>query len=71
MKIEDQITELKQQKLERVGSIFKIKESINGPKKGNQDPTAVKHPITNDIVVSSEEIKRVTLDYCVKNLANM
>ena len=69
-KIEDQINEIKGKKLGRVGSIFKIKEMINGPKKGSQDPTAVRHPITDDIIVSSEEIKSVTLDYCIQNLTN-
>ena len=43
---------------------------INGPKKGSQEPTAVIDPKNGDIVVSNEEIKCVTLQYCVKNLVN-
>ena len=57
-------------KLGRVGNIFKMKEIINGPKKGGQELTAVRHPTSGDMVVSTEEIKRVTLEYCVKNLEN-
>ena len=48
-----------------------MKEMINGPKKGGQEPTAVRHPVTGDMVVSNEEIKRVTLEYCAKNLENL
>ena len=68
--IEDKIMEMKEKKLGRVGNIFKIKESINGSKKGSQDPPAVRHPVTDDIVVSNEKIKRVILDYCVQNLTD-
>ena len=41
-----------------------------GPKKGTQEPTAVRHPVSGDMVVANEEIKRVTLEYCVENLEN-
>ena len=63
--IEDQINKVKEQKLGRIGSIFKIKEGIIGPKKGSQVTTAVRHPDNGDMVVANEEIKRVTLEYCV------
>ena len=61
LKIEEEINKVKDKKLGRVGQIFKIKESINGPKKGSQDPTAVRHPVNGNMVVSKEEIKKVTL----------
>ena len=54
----------------RVATIFKIKENISVPKKGGQEPTAVRHPSNGVMVVSTEEIKCVTLEYCVKNLKN-
>ena len=69
-RIEDQINDIKDKKLGRVGNVFKIKESITGPKKGSQEPTAVRHHTSGDLVVSAEEIKRVTLEYCVNNLEN-
>jgi hypothetical protein len=49
-------------------SVFKMKEVINGPKKGNQVPTAIKDPNDGELIVSNEEIKKVTLAYCVDNL---
>ena len=67
-KIEDEVIKIKNQNLGRVGNIFKMKEVITGPKKGSQDPTAIKDPITGDLIVSNEEIKKVTLAYCVANL---
>ena len=70
-KIEKDILELKDKKLGRVANILKLKENISGPKKGVQEPTAVRHPSSGDMVVSNEEIKRVTLEYCVKNLENV
>ena len=68
--IEEQVNKVKEQKLGRIGSIFKLKEGIIGPKKGAQEPTAVRHPDSGDMVVANEEIKRVTLEYCAKNLEN-
>ena len=67
--MEDEILKLKSQNLGRFGSIFKMKEIVNGPKKPCQEPTAIKNPKTGDLVVSNEEIKKVTLAYCVDNLS--
>ena len=67
-KIENEILRIKSQKLGRTGNIFKMKEVITGPKKGNQEPTAIRDPNDGELVVSNEEIKKVTLDYCVQNL---
>ena len=68
-KIWEEILKLKAQNLGRVGSVFKMKELINGPKKSGQEPTAIRDPKTGDLVVSNEEIKKVTLAYCVDNLS--
>ena len=48
-----------------------MKEMINGPKKCGQELTAVSYPVIGEMVVSTEEIKRVTLEYCVKNMENL
>ena len=69
-RIEEEVIKIKSQKLGRVGNIFKMKEVITGPKKGSQVPTAIRNPATGDLVVSNEEIKNVTLAYCVANLTN-
>ena len=59
--IEDEILKIKSQNLGRVGSIFKMRDVINGPKKGAQDPTAVRDPNNGDLIVSNDAIKKVTL----------
>ena len=67
-KIEEENMKIKSPNLGRVGNIFKMKDVIKGPKKGMQEPTAVKDPNSGDFVVYNEEIKKVTLAYCVNDL---
>ena len=67
-RVENEILRIKSQNLGRVGNIFKMKEAITGPKKGGQEPTAIRDPTSGELVVSNEEIKKVTLAYCVDNL---
>ena len=67
-RMEEEVLKIKSQNLGRVGSIFKMKEVINGPKKGGQVPTAIRDPRNGDLIVANEEIKSVTLAYCVDNL---
>ena len=50
--------------------MFKIAERIKGYKGASQEPTAVKDPISEEIIVSTERIKEVTLDYCTNVLTN-
>ena len=67
-KLEEQILQIKSQNLGRVGNVFKMRDAINGPKKGGQEATAIRNPQNNELIVSNEEIKEVTLKYCVDNL---
>ena len=48
-KIENEILKIKSQKLGRVGNIFKMKEVISGPKKGVQEPTAIRDPTNGEL----------------------
>ena len=57
-------------KLSKSAQIFKIAERIKGKKGGNQEPSVVKNPKTQEIVVSTKEIKKVVLDYCADVLGN-
>ena len=41
---------------------------LMAPRNNPQEPTAIRNPNNGDRVVSNEEIKKVTLDYCVSNL---
>jgi hypothetical protein len=50
--------------------MFKLAERIRGAKGASQEPTAVKDPNTNEIVVSTQAIKSVVLDYCTDVLRN-
>ena len=50
--------------------MFTIAERIRGTKGARQEPTAVKDPKTNEIVVSIQVIKNVVLDYCTDVLRN-
>ena len=47
-----------------------MKELIGGSKKAGQQPTAIKDPVTNELIVSNDEIKKVILKYCVDTLQN-
>ena len=69
-KIEAQVLEIKDKKMGRVGNVFKMKEAIVGSKKSGQVPNAIKDPKTKELVVSSEEIRKVTLQHCVDTLTN-
>ena len=69
-KIEDEINNIKEKGMGRVGNVFKMKEIITGPKKGCQIPTAIKDPVSNELIVANEQIKKVTLEHCVKTLQN-
>ena len=54
----------------RVGNVFKMRKMIAGQRKDIQEPTAIKDPETDKIVMEADEIKKVTLKYCVSNLKN-
>jgi hypothetical protein len=69
-KVEKQISRITSSKLGRCGNVFKMKEVITGPKKSNQEAQAVKDPKTGRLVVEPEEIKKVTLEYCLETLKN-
>ena len=45
-----------------------MQEVVNGPKKKAQEAQAIKHPVTGELIVSSKEIKKTTLEYCLNVL---
>ena len=47
-----------------------MKQKVLGGKKVKQEPSAVRDPLTGDLMVSSSDIKRTTLQYCIDNLKN-
>ena len=68
MKIEEDITNIKEGKQGRVGQVYNMMKYLTGDKKEGQEPVAIKDPKTNQLVVAPKDIKRVTLKYCVDNL---
>ena len=69
-RVEKEINELKKMNQPKSTQMFKIAERIRGAKGASQEPTAVKDPKTNEIVVSTQAIKSVVLDYCTDVLRN-
>ena len=47
-----------------------LKESILGNKKNTDEPCAIRNPKTNKLVFNSQEIIKVSADYCVDLLTN-
>ena len=68
--IEDEINIIKAARHGRVTNVFKMRELVAGSKKQQQEAHAVNDPKTGETVVSSEEIKRVNLEHCMKVLKN-
>ena len=69
-KLEDEINVIKKEKQTKMGRIFKLKESVLGGKKNGQETCAIRDPETEKLLVSTKEVKRATLSYCLNNLKN-
>ena len=69
-KIEAQEEKIKTSSHGRSGNVFRIRNTVLGPKKGGQEASAIKDPDTGDTIVNKEDIKKATLKYCVNNLKN-
>ena len=69
---ESDMNKLKEIKREKgkAAAVFKLKEKILGKKKVGQEPAVIKDPETGFEITKAEEIKQVTLNYCVKLLTN-
>ena len=50
------------------GNVFRIRKSITGPKKSGQEASSIKDPSTGELLVTKDDIKRVTVKYCAANL---
>ena len=69
-RLEDEINDIKKTGAGRMLRIFKLKQKIVGSRRVGQEPSAIKDPETGDLLVSSEDIKKASLNYCVNNLKN-
>ena len=66
--LEEEITKLKENKLGRITNVFKMRELVAGPKKAPQEAHAVLDKKKNELVVSTEGIKKITLEHCMDTL---
>ena len=66
-KIEDGVLQIKGGNWGRVGAIWKISQDLKGTKRG-VEAVAIKDPKSGKLVVSVEEIKKVSLEYCLEVL---
>ena len=48
--------------------MYKLRSLINGPKHAKQEPQAINHPETGDLITNREEIKNVSLEHNKKIL---
>ena len=67
-KVEDAINKIKGGTGGRCGQVFQMRELIAGPKKAAQEAHAIKDPVTKELVVSGEGIKKVSLNHCLNVL---
>ena len=56
-----EISKIKTMKQGRTTNVFKMREVVAGGKKTNQEAHAIKHKDTNELVVSNQKIKEVSL----------
>ena len=54
----------------KVGQIWEIRKKVLGGKKSRTPPTSIVDPTTSKMVANKEEIKEVTLAYCMDTLKN-
>ena len=66
----NEIEEIKNMKLSKVGKVWELKKKIIGGKKALIQNTAILDPKNGKLAASSEQIMRVTLAYCKETLAN-
>ena len=69
-KLDNEMKKVRDSANGRVGQVFKIAKLVQGSKKDKVNAHAIKHPITGALIVSTEEIKKVSVEYCKQNLRN-
>ena len=67
-KIEDEVNEIKKASHGQLTRVFKMRNKITGGKKQGQEPSAIRDPEREELLVKSSSIKAATLKYCINNL---
>ena len=70
--LEKEISAIKEMKNKkgRAAAVFNLKERVLGSKKAKQEAAVIRDPVTDKIVTDVNEIKRISLKYCVDLLTN-
>ena len=68
--MEEELNSIKKTKNGKAGQVWAVRKKVIGEKKTKILPTAITDPKTNKLVVNSNEIKEVTLKYCIDTLRN-
>ena len=68
--LEDDINGLKAGKFGRVTNVFKMAKIVGWAKKQKEEAHSIIDPIKKELVVATEEIKKVSLAHCVRVLQN-
>ena len=68
--LEDEINNIKSGKPGKVTNVFKMAEIVGGAKKQQEETHGIVDPENNEVVVATEQIKRVSLAHCMKVLQN-
>ena len=64
--LKEEMDELEKCLLKRgsTAAVFKLKEKLLGSKKSSPEATAIKDPISGDLITDRKEVLKVTLSYC-------
>ena len=68
--VETEIEKIKESNNGKAGQIWKIREKVIGGKKNKILPSAIYDPKTNKLIAEKDNIKEVTLSYCVDTLTS-
>ena len=69
-KASKEIDQINKMKLSNIGKVWEIRRRIVGGKKANIEATAITNPDSGKLVVSKDNIKKVTLKYCIDTLSS-
>ena len=68
--LEEEINNLKTGKFGKVTNVFKMAGTLGGSKKQREEAYAIIDPDSKEVVVATDQIKRVSLAHCVRVLQN-
>ena len=70
--MQTEVTKLKTMKATKgiSAAVFKLREGVLGSSKSSSDPIIINDPVSGSPVMSPDQIKSITLNYCVKLLTN-